>query len=106
MRVFHSLAPHLSRNVLLRGNGVKPALLLFVLLVGKIPDMNIQTEMARIERLVAKNGMSLRQFLLGAGVNGTQWSRWKNTGATPLVTTWAKVEKAAAKLRKNGRGRT
>jgi hypothetical protein len=61
--------------------------------------MNIATEIASVEKLVKASGLSVSRFLQNAGVDDAQWTRWKQ-GQIPLITTWAKIERAAARLRK------
>lgn len=61
--------------------------------------MNIIADIAVIERQIKAAGLSVSGFLQKAGVEDSQWSRWKK-GQVPLLTTWDKIEKAVARLQK------
>ena len=72
----------------------------FILQRCNMVAMNIAADIAVIEKQVKAAGLSVSGFLQKAGVEDSQWSRWKK-GQIPLVTTWAKVEQAVGRLRKS-----
>lgn len=62
--------------------------------------MDIQTEIARIERRMKAAGTTVAELLRQADVNAAQWVRWKQGRQEPLRTTWARITAAAKELGK------
>ena len=62
-----------------------------------ISDMDVRTEMNSIQTRLKDAGHTVADLLRRAGVNRSQWERWK-TGQDPRLQTWSRVVDAADQM--------
>lgn len=62
--------------------------------------MDVCEEIIRIEKALKKSRRSVAELLRRAGVDSSQWQRWKAGKQTPLLSTWAKILSAFDDLAK------
>jgi len=53
--------------------------------------MDVCEEIDRIEAALKQARVPAAELLRRAGVDSSQWTRWKAGKQTPLMTTWAKI---------------
>lgn len=62
--------------------------------------MDVCEEIVRIEKALKRLHLPVAELLRRAGVDSSQWTRWKAGKQTPLMTTWAKIVTAFDHLAK------
>lgn len=62
--------------------------------------MDVCEEIIRIEKALKRSRFPVAELLRRAGVDSSQWQRWKAGKQTPLMTTWAKIVSAFDQLAK------
>ena len=61
--------------------------------------MNLKLELASVETRVRAAGLTMKDFLAGAGVDNSTWVYWKNGSRAPQWQTWSRIEAALGKLK-------
>jgi len=65
-------------------------------------DLTIQPDIAGIETRLQTAGYTVGEMLRVAGVNKSQWTRYKRHGQEPQLSTWRKITAAVDRLAPNG----
>lgn len=60
--------------------------------------MDVCEEIVRIEKALKRLRLPVAELLRRAGVDSSQWTRWKAGKQTPLMSTWAKIAGAFDEL--------
>lgn len=62
--------------------------------------MTFSVEIERVEGEIAKIGGTIKTLCEEAGINQSTWTRWKAQSHTPNLGTWARVNDALERLKK------
>lgn len=65
-------------------------------------DMDIQSEIERIEDTLKDRGVPVSEFLGRVGVDASTWTRWRGGKFFPRFANWQAVQAELAKMEQDG----